>query len=52
MYAAKKDSSTYFYAGNTTDIKNVYHHIECRICGFGIARMIGVMYLHPIINRW
>ncbi len=24
MYAAKKDSSAYFYAGNSTDIKNVY----------------------------
>ena len=24
LYAAKKDSSTYFYAGNTNDIKNVY----------------------------
>jgi cell division protein FtsI (penicillin-binding protein 3) len=24
MYAIKKDSTTYFYAGNTNDIKNVY----------------------------
>jgi cell division protein FtsI (penicillin-binding protein 3) len=24
MYASRKDSSSYFYAGNTTDIKNVY----------------------------
>src|SRR6185503_11895616 len=24
MYASHKDSSSYFYAGNTTDIKNVY----------------------------
>lgn len=24
LYAAKKDSSTYFYAGNTHDIKNVF----------------------------
>ncbi|MGZ8510060.1 MAG: penicillin-binding protein [Chitinophagaceae bacterium] len=24
LYAAKKDSSTYFYAGNTSDIKNVF----------------------------
>ena len=24
LYAAKKDSSAYFYAGNTTDIKNVF----------------------------
>ena len=24
LYAAKKDSSTYFYAGNTTDIKTVF----------------------------
>ena len=24
MYAASKDSSGYFYAGNTSDIKNVY----------------------------
>ena len=24
MYAIKKDSTAYFYAGNATDIKNVY----------------------------
>ena len=24
MYASRKDSSSYFYAGNTTDIKNVF----------------------------
>jgi cell division protein FtsI (penicillin-binding protein 3) len=28
MYAAKKDSSTYFYAGNTRDITNIFRALE------------------------
>ena len=28
LYAAKKDSSTYFYAGNTNDIKNVFSTLK------------------------
>jgi cell division protein FtsI (penicillin-binding protein 3) len=28
LYAMKKDSSTYFYAGNTHDIKNVYQTLN------------------------
>jgi cell division protein FtsI (penicillin-binding protein 3) len=30
MYASRKDSSSYFYAGNTTDIKNVYGTLKMK----------------------